>query len=484
MNKDNMQSHNDREAELEEMKHRLEQLKKQRKNVNERVERREIENKRKFESGVVDEITVNIPQEKVKENVKVKVKKKKKKKTSGTRKILKFILAMIIIFVVAILGLFIKRMNENGWTMGGFVATILGHDSKTLANLPRLNILVVGQSQNLTDTLLICSYDPKAQEAALISIPRDTFIGNSRGNANSFDKINALYQIDPDKLVKKVNELTGLDITWYVKVDTEGLRELVDSVGGIYFDVPIDMDYDDSSQDLYIHVKKGYQLLDGEKAEQVVRFRHNNDGTTYPASYGEQDIGRMRTQREFLTEVIKQVVKPENIKRIDDYIKIANKNVSSNFSIWNLKDYAPYLIDFKTENMETATLPGVPEKINNLWFYSVNKKEAKKLVADLLKTGETVDKEQNANIKINILNGTKDETKLSNVKNILKESGYTIVSTGTTTPTKNTTIINRTNKDSDVANKLKEIIGVGMVANSSSSNNTTSDFTVIIGDDY
>ena len=82
--------------------------------------------------------------------------------------------------------------------MGGFVATMLGHDSNTLARLSRVNILLIGQSQNLTDTLLVCSYDPKTQDAALLSIPRDTFVGNSRNSASAYDKINAVYQINPD----------------------------------------------------------------------------------------------------------------------------------------------------------------------------------------------------------------------------------------------------------------------------------------------
>ena len=292
---------------------------------------------------------------------------KKKKKKKKKNKILKVILIIILVILLSFAGLFVKRMNENGWTLGGFVATILGHDANTLANLSRINILVIGQSQNLTDTLLVCSYDPKIQDVALLSIPRDTFVGRNKNTATGFDKINALYQIDPDKLLKKVNDITGLGINYYIKVDTQGLKDLVDSVGGIYFDVPIDMDYDDSSQKLSIHLKAGYQLLDGNKAEQVLRFRHNNNGSTYPAEYGQEDIGRMKTQRAFITEVIKQVAKPENITKVDDYIKIANNNVETNFNIWNLKDYAPYAIDFNADNIKTETLPGVPEKCNGVW---------------------------------------------------------------------------------------------------------------------
>ena len=73
------------------------------------------------------------------------------------------------------------------------------------------------------------------------------------------------------------------------------------------------MDYDDKYQDLHIHLTAGEQKLDGNKAEQLVRFRHNTDGTTYPVEYGDNDIGRMRTQREFIMQVMKQTLKPGNI---------------------------------------------------------------------------------------------------------------------------------------------------------------------------
>jgi LCP family protein required for cell wall assembly len=446
------------------------------------------------EEGIIGEVTISIGNHE--ENLSKKEKKKfekkqknlekqarKSRKGKKKHKVLKIILSLFLIGFLIYAGLFLKRWSENGWTFGGFVATILGHDANTLANLPKLNILVVGQSQNLTDTILVCQYDPKVQQVSMLSIPRDTFIGRNKNRAGGMDKINSLYQIDPDKLLKKVNEITGLNIQYYVKVDTKGLRELVDSVGGIYFDVPMDMDYDDPTQDLHIHLKKGYQLLDGDKAEQVVRFRHNNDGSSYPKEYGDQDLGRMKTQRSFITEVIKQVVRRENITKVDDYIKIASNHVETNFNLWALKDYAPYAIDFKTENIKSSTLPGAPEKCNSLWFFVYNKKKTDELVTEMFKSEINAEYTKNSQIKISILNGTDDDMNLENLKSLLKEYGYTISSTGKTSPTQNTTIINRTSQTDDTCNKLKDKVGVGMVSNSTK-NNSDVDFTIIIGSDY
>lgn len=444
-----------------------------------------------------DEITVNVRTSKTNNSNDKKNNKKSNKKKNKNYIVLKVILLCVFLLVVLFLGLFIKRMNENGWTLGGFVATILGHDSTTLANLSRIDILLIGQSQNLTDTLLICSYNPKTQSASLISIPRDTFVGKNKNYATTSDKINSIYQYNPDMLLQRVNELTGMNINYYVKVDTQGLRDLVDSIGGIYFDVPIDMNYDDPTQDLAIHVKAGYQLLDGNKAEQVVRFRHNNNGSTYPAEYGQEDIGRMKTQRAFLTAVVQQLAKPENLTKVDDYIRIANNNVETNFNIWNLKDYAPYILDFEIENLVTKTLPGVPEKCNEIWLYICNKQQTKNLINELFATPLTDEQEENSKINVSILNGTSDEMNLDNLEKLLKECGYNVISTESTTLTKTTIIINRTNQDAEVAQGLKNAIGVGIIANSSNndnsssnstskpnSNNKKADFTIVIGEDY
>ncbi len=437
-----------------------------------------VNSKQKNEKeSIFQEVTINLNNTEYNQNKKNKKKRKKK------HRVLKVVLSMFLIAILVFVGIFLKRWNDNGWTLGGLVATILGHDANTLANLPRVNILVIGQSQNLTDTLMVCSYDPKTQDACMLSIPRDTFVGRNKNYATGNDKINALYQIDPNKLVESVNRITGLDIKYYVKVDTKGLRDLVDSVGGIDFDVPMDMDYDDSSQNLHIHLKAGYQHLDGDKAEQVVRFRHNNDGSSYPREYGDQDLGRMKTQRAFITEVVKQLAKAENITKVDDFIKIANNNVESNFNLWTLKDYAPYVIDYKTENMKSATLPGVPEMFNGLWFYSPNKKETEELVKELFQIGNSAEQEKNAQIKVSILNGTNDDEKMEKLKSLLKESGYTVSSTGNTTATQTTAIVNRTNQSSETSNNLKELIGVGAISTSNPSSNGV-DYTIIIGADY
>lgn len=330
----------------------------------------------------------------------------KKKRRTGLK-----ILLIILLIIVAVGIYFVVKSNQNGGGVQGMVATLVGHNPETLKDLDPLYFLVLGESvsgdSRLTDTMIVCKYDPKTQKASMMSIPRDTYTGNDRANATAYYKINNAYKAgaDPENAVKVVNKITGLDIKYYVWVNTNVLKELVDAIGGVYFDVPIDMYYThDIEQNLVISLKKGYQLLDGDKAEQVVRFRHNNDGSTYPSEYGLEDYGRMKTQRAFITATIEQTLKPENILKVGEFIDIAYRNIKTNLSIDVVKDYLPYAVNFSTDNLETAVLPGYDKyvKTTGVWMYFHDQKATKELVDKIFLNVEE-DEESNEN-SVNTIN--------------------------------------------------------------------------------
>ena len=438
--------------------------------------------------------------------------KKKKKKSSISSKILIFLLIILIVLIVRI----IYKTKQNGGGVSGLLSVLVGHDEETLKNLEPIQVLLLGVSTDnggkLTDTIMIGSYNPKTQNASLLSIPRDTFVGKNPKAGTGSDKINSLYQKGPEKTLEKVNELTGLDIKYYMVIDNQALIKLVDVIGGVEFYVPDDMDYDDSSQDLHIHLKKGLQLLDGDKAEQLVRFRKNNDGTTYSGNHEKDDYGRMSTQREFIIETVKQTIQAKNILKIKDIIDIAYEYVETNLSISIVKDYVPYAININIDGIQSAVLPGGsygPSTTPSypLWFFVADKKETAKLIEQLYETTEIeedmeenvgdekiissetetsvveVNKDAASDIKIEILNGSGSADLLSKVKKDLMNQGYKIINTTSTTTTSKTTIINKTDVDSTFTENIKDVIGVENVSTSSVSASNV-DITIIIGKDY
>ena len=378
-------------------------------------------------------------------------------------------------------------MYKNGGGAKGLLMTAMGHDKDTILTLDKIYCLILGKSQNLTDTLILASYDPKDQSAALLSIPRDTFIGDYKSSATSWDKINAVYQTEngPQKLMKYVTDITGINVKYYLMVDTEALKVLVDEIGGVTFNVPIDMDYDDSSQDLYIHLKAGEQLLDGDKAEQVVRFRHNNDGSTYPSEYGQEDIGRMKTQREFLKTLAKKLLSWNSVTKINNLLDIAEQYVETNLDFKAVKDYIPYAVEFNINNLKTAVLPGVPEFANVVWIYSSDKEETKKVVNKLFfninEEEYEVSDEEKEEIRIELLNGIGNEERFDEVSDTLKRMGYNIKSTESTSKTSKTTIINRNNAPENITEDIKNVLKIGNILQGNSSNNI--DITIIVGED-
>ena len=448
--------------------------------------------------------------------------KRRKKKTWK-----KVLLVILLILIIAI-GWFAYRTYKNGGGLSGMLATVVGHDENTKKNLKEIKVLVLGVSTDLdselTDTIMVASYNPNTQKANLLSIPRDTFTGKNKSRATASQKINALYNINknPEKTLEAVNELTGLDIQYYVVVKTEALIEVVDAIGGVEFDVPIDMKYDDPTQDLHIDLKAGLQKLDGDKAEQLLRWRHSNSKngvmTTYPSEYGNDDFGRMRTQRDFIVATMKQTLKPGNIFKIGQLLEIANKNVETNIELSLAKDYVPYAVEFNTDDIKTAVLPGTTPDVketNGVSIFVVNKTEAKELINSMFYEEENNDSESNttnsiegnstsnsstnsttnstsnktstntqsSQITIELLNGSGDKNKLSEAKKQLEDAGYKVKKTGSTTAISKTIITNKKGISDDNLKQIKEALGTGSISTNKSSTSIV-DVTVVIGKDF
>ena len=309
-------------------------------------------------------------------HAKTKEEKKRKEKTHFGRKLFLFILIICICAGIW----FAKKVNDMD---GNWLAVLLGHNQETLNNLDTFQVLIMGESTGMSDTLIVASYNPKTQQASMLSIPRDTYVKNGNYRYSAQNKINSLYSSGetPEKTVEAINEITGLNIKYYILVDTKALIKLVDLIGGVEFDVPIDMNYDDVSQDLHISLKQ---------AEQVVRFRHNNNGSSYSYEYGNEDYGRMKTQRNLIIAIAKQTLKFKNIKEIKNIINIMKEDVKTNINSDLIKQYIPYAIYIDPDTIQTEQLPGKSEQKNGGWFFFYDKEETLEVVDRLFNAATKV----------------------------------------------------------------------------------------------
>lgn len=220
-----------------------------------------------------------------------------------------------------------------------------------------------------TDTIMVVSYDTKGQNINIMSIPRDTMINESW----DIKKINSVYSRTGNSissLANRVQKLIGFKPDFYVKVELEMFVKLVDLVEGVEFDVPQDMNYDDDWQNLHIHLKKGVQVLDGQHAMQLVRFRR----------YSEGDIKRVQVQQDFMKALIKECLKLEHWGKIKAYIDLAMESVETDLESGSVVWFAANVLGLngvpalKMEDVNTCTLPG--DYWGSAWSRDTNQEQS------------------------------------------------------------------------------------------------------------
>ena len=318
-------------------------------------------------------------------------KQKKTKKPSRLTKGQKWLLAVAIILAVVLLGvvawdaLFVKpdlpgngtqpdgTPTENGIDYGDGVQPRVSGERKSQ---DYYTVLILGRDTGgggNTDTMLLASYDVTNQKATVMSIPRDTMVNIPY----DIKRINAVYNYGGGgekgirALYKEISQLVGFAPDYQVIVEWEAVGKIVDAMGGVYFDVPRDMNYEDPVQDLSIHQTKGYRLLSGDDAMQVLRYRHDNRKNGKMLGYPDGDLGRIKTQQGLLKAMIEQLMSLKNITKVNEFIKVFNENVETDLSFQNMLWFAKqaFLGNSSGAKLDTAQVNFVtmPNKNVSCW---------------------------------------------------------------------------------------------------------------------
>jgi LCP family protein required for cell wall assembly len=203
------------------------------------------------------------------------------------------------------------------------------------------------QASGNADSIMVVTYDVPNQKVGMLSIPRDTLVKKKN------PKINSSLAGGIDNLVDVVSDLVGFPIDFYIELNLDAFVELVDEVGGVDFDVPVEMYYNDPEQDLNIFYQPGMQHLTGQQALEVCRFRHNADGTGYPLG----DVQRAETARNMMITVAQKLM--SNVSKVNRFVSIINENTETNLTLSDLAWFAGKAINL---NLSTGVsgngLPG------------------------------------------------------------------------------------------------------------------------------
>ena len=247
------------------------------------------------------------------------------------------------------------------------------------AGKQRLNILVVGTDVNYdenrrplknrtrADSILLLSLNRIEKTAALISIPRDTAAYLPKYGLRKINAAHAYGGID--MLLNIVRDQLCLDIHHYLKADFEGFIKLVDTLGGVNIDVERNMRYHDKNANLTINLVKGYQRLDGKRAEGYVRYRTQRMG----------DIGRAKRQQKLLKSLGEKIIDIKDLNKLKDVVTIADKHIHTDMHSRTLLSLARFARKLKSGELQTATLPGNTEH----YYWVPERHKAKEILREL-----------------------------------------------------------------------------------------------------
>lgn len=259
-------------------------------------------------------------------------------------------------------GLITEGKNNN------MTFLMMGIDSKSFAESKGVR----------SDTIMLFNIDRGTGEISILSIPRDTRTP-IEGRRNK-EKINHSFAYGgPELTVRTVENLLGVDIDHYVVVDYQVVSEYVDLIGGVEFNVPMDMSYSDPVADppLKIDLKAGDQVLDGDKALQYLRYRKG---------YKNADLGRIEAQQSFLKALIGQSIKPGIILKIPGLYGIYSSGVNTDIPLTKLAIYGISLFKYDLDNLTSETLPGSPKTIDGISYYIHSEEKTAEIIQSMIDT--------------------------------------------------------------------------------------------------
>lgn len=252
-----------------------------------------------------------------------------------------------------------------------------GNNVEIVRDNERINVLILGKDRWAfnTDVMIIASYNVTDGQISMMQIPRDTYIDVGRGNRKANSLLASFYNealrnkvADPMAFAIKGMEETFekvfcITIDYYALMDLNGFVNIVDAMGGVEVDVPFDMKYNDPIQGLKINLKKGLQTLNGDEAEQFIRFR---------SDYVEGDIGRVDAQKIFIGACISKLKSSFNVSTIAKIAEEVIEFVETDFPLQDLIYYAKKALSVDLGNMVMLTLPGVQGRqydTSGTWYY-------------------------------------------------------------------------------------------------------------------
>lgn len=338
-----------------------------------------------------------------------------------------------------------------------------------------------GNLNGQSDTILLIRFDPVKNTITSLSVPRDTQVQIPEVGVS---KINAANYVGGAVLSAKTvsNLLSQVTIDRYVRVNVAGFAQLIDALGGVDIFVPMDMQYQDDSQHLYINLKKGMQTLDGKKALQFARFRHDGLG----------DIGRIQRQQMLLRALAEQKLNLETVQKLPQLVEVIKQNIDTNLSIEEMLALVGFASNTDREKMQMLMLPGrfsTPQEYA-LSYWIPDNRHIKQLMAQYFNVSSPYastaeETAPPAYIRIALQDSLDHPEAIRAMTQILADQGYAQVfptEQNWAKPIEKTLIIAQSG-DREAAEQVRKVLGVGQVV-LEATGDIESDVTIRLGKDW
>lgn len=251
----------------------------------------------------------------------------------------------------------------------------------------RVSVLLLGADSSVerieagqnfrTDTMILVTANFETGEVDMISIPRDSYVriySKDETAEPRFNKINSAFTFGggSDKngyeyAMKTVSDLLGVRVDYYVGFGMNVVKEVVDAMGGVYYDVDIEFTMNGRE------TKKGYQHMDGQKVLDYCRYRKGGRG----------DVDRVDRQQRILFEMFKQVQAANQIKNIPEIYQAVQENIDTNLDLMQIATLAYFAKDASVDNIERHTVPGNGQYVGERSYYIINQEKKNKMVKNV-----------------------------------------------------------------------------------------------------
>ena len=426
-----------------------------------------------------------------------------KKKKSPVKKFFIIVFSILFMYIAVFSGFiaytYLDNDPENDYFKNENIVSSIGNAiSGKKEDVPeKITMLLLGVDEDnsrdgtRTDTIMVACFDTVNKKLSLISVPRDTRVEVPEDrykvmrenipnlNTNKV-KINSIYSYGGEQgmdfLEKQIEELLGVEIDYYAKISFKGFVSLIDSIGGVDYNVKKRCYYNDK-MGLVIDLYPGEQHLDGEKAIQLVRFR---------TGYARADLERVEVQRDFLKAFLNQALSKEKImSNPKAYIDTVTEYVETDVTLGDISMLLNAVEGFDGNNFKGYTLPGEDEYKNGVSYYIYDDAEIKKMIDEVYKdkineeTPQKV-KENSKDKRIVVLNGGRTSGLAKKASNTLKEKGFNVISYDNAKETVNDTKI-YVRKDGQGEDLSEFLTSSEIIVDSDKCQNQNCDILIVLG---